>query len=223
MISNNAGNPAAIGILGGTFDPVHHGHLRIALDVSQQLGFAEVRLLPSRQPPHRDTPSASPSQRLAMLQRALANEATLCVDQRELQRTGPSYMVDTLASLRAELPTTPLCLLLGTDAYRDLPQWHRWQALFDYAHILVLQRPGRQEVLPEVLQQFVHHRRTEDSKQLHRQLAGCVYSFQATQLNISATRIRQLIQAAQSPRYLLPERVLDYIEQQHLYCADSIR
>jgi nicotinate-nucleotide adenylyltransferase len=126
-----------IGLLGGTFDPVHNAHLRIALDVLEQLQLAEMRFIPSRQPPHRAQPGASPEQRLAMLQRAVQGQPGFIVDERELRRSGPSYMVDTLCSLRADFSETPLCLLLGLDAFRELHTWYRWQTIPELAHILV--------------------------------------------------------------------------------------
>ena len=132
-----------IGILGGTFDPVHFGHLRLAVEMYQDLGLQEVRLVPCRIPPHRNAPQASPEQRLAMLRLAIEHELGLRVDQRELQRDGPSYMVDTLQSLRDELgPDTPLSLILGMDAFDDIDTWHRWEELIQLAHFIVIQRPG---------------------------------------------------------------------------------
>ncbi|MCB1717688.1 MAG: nicotinate-nucleotide adenylyltransferase [Candidatus Competibacteraceae bacterium] len=206
-----------IGVLGGTFDPVHHGHLRVALDVLEELAFAEVRLLPSRQPPHRVTPGATPAQRLAMLAAAVARQPGLAIDQRELARAGPSYMHDTLASLRADLPDTPLCLLIGRDAFNELPTWHRWQELFQLAHFLVLERPGSIPAMPPALCAELNGRTITDPALLHQSCAGRVFAWQATQLDISATRIRALLAAGRSPRYLLPEVVLDYIKQYGLY------
>lgn len=206
-----------IGVLGGTFDPVHHGHLRVALDVLEELGFAEVRLLPSRQPPHRVTPGATPAQRLAMLNAAVARQNGLVVDRRELDRDGPSYMHDTLASLRAELPDTPLCLLIGRDAFNELPTWHRWRELFQLAHFLVLERPGSVPAMPSALCAELNGRTIPDPVLLQQSNAGRVFTWQATQLEISATRIRNLLMTGRSPRYLLPEIVLDYIKRFGLY------
>lgn len=131
-----------IGLLGGTFDPVHHGHLRIALEAKEALGLTEVRFIPCRQPPHRGDASATAQQRLDLLRLACGDMPGFAVDTRELERPGPSYMVDTLASLRAERGDEPLCLILGWDAFLGLPGWHRWQNLLDYAHLAVVQRPG---------------------------------------------------------------------------------
>ncbi len=131
-----------IGILGGTFDPIHHGHLRCAQELLQDLPLDEVRLVPCRIPPHRDTPQASAEQRLRMLKAALDGAPGLTVDDRELSREGPSYTVDTLHSLRAEFGATPLCLIVGMDAFNGLDRWHRWQELIGLAHIVVAHRPG---------------------------------------------------------------------------------
>lgn len=207
-----------VGIFGGTFDPIHNGHLRIALDALEQLHLAEVRFIPSRQPPHRESPGANSEQRLNMLQEAIKNQTGFLIDERELQRSGPSYMVDTLQSLRSELPETPLCLLIGQDAFRDLPGWYQWQAIPELAHLLIMQRPGHQQQdLPSELRQWVATSQTADESELHTHKAGRAYFFSVTQLSISATSIRSLIRQGQSPRYLLPEAVYQYISEQGLY------
>ena len=189
----------------------------MALDVLEALEFAEVRLLPSRQPPHRAMPGADSAQRLAMLTAGVANQAGLMIDRRELDRAGPSYMLDTLASLRAELPTASLCLLIGRDAFNELPTWHRWRELFHLAHFLVLERPGKVSPMPAELIAELSDRIVTDPTQLQQQCSGRVFAWQATQLDISATRIRTLIGAGRSPRYLLPEVVFDYIQHHGLY------
>jgi nicotinate-nucleotide adenylyltransferase len=203
--------------LGGTFDPIHHGHLRVALDVVDELGFAEVRLLPSRQPPHRATPGATPSQRLAMLGEAIGDQPGLSIDRRELDRSGPSYMLDTLKSLRVELPNTPLCLLIGRDAFNELPTWYCWRELFDQTHFLVLERPGHLPSMSTELHAELQGRRVTRPDQLQQQRAGLVLTWQATQLAISATRIRGMIAGGYSPRYLLPDPVIHYIHAHKLY------
>lgn len=217
------GGGVAIGILGGTFDPVHFGHLRAALELQESLGLAEVRLLPCGQPPHRDPPRAAAADRLAMLELAVAGQPGLRVDRRELERSGPSYMVDTLASLRAELGATSLCLLLGSDAFLGLPQWHRWRELLQLAHLVVLHRPGwaLQSVAAPLAEVLAAHRITS-SADLMRQPAGGLLLQPVTPLDISATAIRAQIAAGRSPRYLLPDAVWDYIRRRDLYIAAAV-
>ena len=212
-----------IGIYGGTFDPVHYGHLRTALEVSAALGLKELRFTPCQIPPHRGTPGATAEQRLAMLQAALADaEPGLGIDARELQRPGPSYMVDTLASLREELgDTVPISLIIGLDACLGLPRWHRWKALFTLAHIVVMQRPGCEPEWPGELAKELAERRTEQPGYLREQPAGAMYLVTVTQLAISASQIRALIAARASARYLTPDAVLAYITRQELYRATN--
>src|SRR5664279_5297098 len=131
--------PEPVAILGGTFDPVHYGHLRFADDVRRALHLAEVRLVPAADPPHRRGPAATADHRAAMLTLAAAEFPGLVVDERELRRPGKSYTVPTLEELRREFPGRPVWLLLGADAFRDLPTWHRWQELFDLAHVIVVE------------------------------------------------------------------------------------
>lgn len=209
-----------LGIFGGTFDPIHYGHLRPALEVCEALGLREMRMLPSRLPPHRASPRATTDQRLAMLRLALAGQTSLVIDTRELEREGPSYMVDTLASLRAELGDEPLCLVLGADAYLTLETWHRWRELPELAHLVVAHRPGWRLDAADTgaaLRELFHARRAQSPGELATQSAGLLWLQPVTQLDISATRIRELIAAKGSPRYLLPDNVLAFIREQGLY------
>lgn len=208
-----------IGIYGGTFDPVHYGHLRSALEVKEALDLDEVRFLPCGVPPHRRSPEAPAHLRLRMLELALQDaEPGFRIDARELERKGPSYMMDTLVSLREELADRPLCLILGKDAFAGLPSWHRWRELFDQAHMIVMKRPDAPEpVTDEVLAELVRGRRVDDAGALQSRPAGLVHEVEVTRLAIAATRIRQLLRAGKSPRYLLPDPVLDLIREQKLY------
>lgn len=206
-----------IGILGGMFDPVHYGHLRIALELQQALDLAEMRLLPCGQPPHRGPTSANAAQRLKMLQLAITNEPALAIDRSELDRPGPSYMVDTLASIREQIGSRPLCLVLGMDAFAALPGWHRWQQLPRLAHLVVVQRPGQTTDLPEQIRQLLAQRQARDARQLHTQAAGNILLQPATRLEISSTRIRAMLAKGENPRYLLPDPVLDLIRREKLY------
>lgn len=197
-----------LALFGGTFDPVHLGHLSVAWEAAELLD-AEVCLLPASVPPHRAPPVATAAQRVAILRAALRGQSRLGLDTRELERTGPSWTVDTLRGLRAEQPQRPLVLLLGADAFAGLPSWHQWHALFDLAHIGVLSRPGVAAVLPAELAAEVTVRRVTDAAELRRQPAGKLIELAVTPLEISATRIRELLAAGRDPRYLLPSGVFD--------------
>ncbi len=200
-----------IGILGGSFDPIHNGHLRTALDVQQALELDELRLIPLRDPPHRAQLVASPELRLEMLHAAVANTSGVTIDRRELERTGKSYSLLTLQSLREELGTTPICLILGHDAFLGFPNWHRPEEILELAHIVVMQRPGESRQLP------YPERIATDPHTLNSSMAGKVYLQPVTQLDISGTRIREMLQQGQSPRHLLPDAVLEIIEREGLY------
>ncbi len=200
-----------IGIFGGTFDPIHFGHLRTSLEVQQALGLEELRLIPLRDPPHREQPGATPQQRLEMIRAAIADAPAFRLDTRELEREGKSYSVRTLRSLREELGDTPLCLIIGSDAFRGFPTWHKPEEILNLAHIVVMQRPGddRPDLYPE--------RITHAINDLRGSPAGRIWLQPVTQLEISATRIRELIRSGESPRYLLPEPVLEIIRRDGLY------
>jgi len=208
----------AIGIMGGTFDPVHYGHLRPAIDVAQMLGLDHVRLIPSAQPPHRDAPQANSKQRFTLLELAVKAAPELDVDPRELSREGPSYTIDTLQSLRADFPEHPLYLLLGTDAFLGLSQWYKWEELLNYANIAVMQRPEEELVIPEAMQSWFDSHHTDS---VEPTLNGKVLTLPVTQLAISATQIRALFEQGQSPQYLLPDSVIQLIEMLGLYGAKS--
>jgi nicotinate-nucleotide adenylyltransferase len=209
----------AIGILGGTFDPIHHGHLRAALEVCEQLNLAHVRLIPSARPPHRNVPHASPQQRLMMLHLAMKNADSFIVDDRELQRDGISYSVDTLLSLRQDFPDNPLFLFLGTDAFLGIQTWHKWQGLLELAHIVVIRRPDETLAMPiELNTWYQQHLAMADDTQ---SLAGKIWPVTVTQLAISATAIRSAILEGKSPQFLLPDAVLQLIKQLGLYRSNE--
>lgn len=208
-----------VGVLGGTFDPVHIGHLRAALEVAEEFAFDELRLIPSARPPHRETPQVSAADRLAMVRLAVEHEPMLQVDDRELRRERPSYSIETLESLRAELGRdAQLFLLLGWDAYCGLPGWHRWQELLEHCHILVLQRPDADSEAPQALRDLQAARSTNDPRSMDGPGGQISFVWQ-TPLAISATRIRQLLGEARSVRYLVPDAVMTYIHAHGLYRA----
>jgi nicotinate-nucleotide adenylyltransferase len=208
-----------LGILGGTFDPVHFGHLRPALDVQQALGLDEVRLVPCHIPPHRPQPVADGSQRVAMLEAAVCNYPEFSLDRRELKRDGPSWTLDTLTSLRAELGSRGLCLLIGMDAFRGLPTWHRWHELIDLCHMVVMTRPGSEFHAGGELEDFVSRHRVMEPAELDNHAAGLILFQTVTQLGISATRIRALLAQGKSAGFLVPEAVLEIIRREGLYQA----
>lgn len=213
----------ALGIFGGRFDPVHYGHLHAAVDVRDALELAELRLVPARDPPHRGTPSASPTQRLAMLELALAEFPQLTIDARELSRIGKSYTIDTLEELRGEMPSRAIVLVMGVDTFAELPSWHRWTELLDFAHIAVVTRPGASlfDALRGPLTQLWQNHQTDDRVQLETSPAGSIFRVAVTPYAISATELRRSLARGEvgieEVRGLLPAAVLSYIETHHLY------
>ena len=212
-----------IGIFGGTFDPIHCGHLRTAFELWQELRLAEVRLLPAGTPPHRDQLYASAEVRLKMVRAAVAAQPYFVVDDREVRRTGPSYSVDTLTELRREFPERSLCLLLGMDAFLGLPQWHRWRELLSLAHVVVAHRPGWRAPTTGPLGEVMVDHGTGSIRALHEQPAGCIYVHAGTQLEISSTELRALLVAGRDPRYLVPEEVRQIIFETRCYALGKER
>jgi len=206
-----------IGVFGGTFDPIHYGHLRTAFELWQELRLTEVRFLPTGSPPHRDRPYASPELRLRMVQAAVAAEPAFVVDDREVRRSGLSYSVDTLTELRQELPGRSLCLILGMDAFLGLPNWHRWRELLRLTHIVVAHRPGWKAPTSGPLGEVMVDHGTGTVRDLHEAPAGRIYVHAVTQLEISSTELRQIIETGRDPRYLVPESVREIIRETRSY------
>jgi len=210
-----------VGILGGTFDPIHYAHLRLAEELCDALGLAQVRIIPASVPPHRAAPRVTSEHRLEMARLAVRGNARFLLDDRECKRQGPSYTVDTLQELRAELgANAALCLLMGVDAFLALTTWSRWQQLFELAHLVIAHRPGFSldvDALPQALAEQVKSRWAGKVDVLRGHPAGAVVRQAVTPLDISATAIRAEIRDGRSPRYLLPDSVLDYIHRNQLY------
>lgn len=210
-------NNKPIGILGGTFDPIHHGHLRLALEIVRSLPMSSLRLMPLHTPPHRKPPVASVAQRLAMLKLATEGVPGLEIDAREIHRTGVSYTIDTLKSMRSELQEAPLLLIMGMDAFQSFNTWREWNAITDYSHIILVDRPGSHTEIthPELQDFFCKH--ASDNPSVLNERAGAILKLEIPMLDISSTQIRQQIAEGRDPRFLLPDKVIKYIKQETLY------
>lgn len=208
-----------VGMLGGTFDPIHHGHLRSALEVREALGLDRLHMIPAPQPPLRGVPQVSAEQRLALLQAGIGSTQGLYADSRELHRKGPSYSIDTLAELRAEYgEQARLVMIIGFDAFLRLPQWHRAEDLLSLAHLVVMARPGYQAPWPEQLKELVGASEVEDSVSLMQRPSGGVLMVSLpSMMAISATYIRKRLGEGKSVRYLLPEAVEEAIQEKGFY------
>jgi nicotinate-nucleotide adenylyltransferase len=207
----------SMGIFGGTFDPIHFGHLRTCFELMQELKLTELRIIPTGSPPHREQPIADPGLRLAMVRAAVADQPGFVVDDREVRRTGMSYSVDTLAELRAEFPERSLCLILGMDAFLGLPNWHRWRDILDLAHVIVAHRPGWKAPTMGPLGELMVDRGTGGVNDLHTARAGRIYVHGVTQLEISSTDLRNIITSGRDPRFLVPDAVRDIIIETECY------
>ncbi|HEX7113579.1 MAG TPA: nicotinate-nucleotide adenylyltransferase [Steroidobacter sp.] len=206
-----------IGIFGGTFDPIHYGHLRTAFELQEALRLGEVRFMPAGNPPHREATVASAEVRLAMVRAATADQPGFVVDDREVRREGLSYSVDTMRTLREDFPEHSLCLIIGMDAFLGLPKWYQWRELLDLAHLVVAHRPGWRAPRMGPLGELLVDRGTGRIGDLHESPAGRIYIHAVTQLEISSTEVRKLIAAGRSPRYLMPDAVREIIDQTGCY------
>lgn len=206
-----------VGIFGGTFDPIHYGHLRTAFEMLQALRFGEIRFIPSGDPPHRGETYADAELRFEMVRVATEAQPGFVVDDRELRRDGPSYTIDTLASLREEHGDVPLGLIVGMDAFLGLATWHRWDEFLDLAHIVVAHRPGWRAPDIGALGELISNCGTHRIDDLHDHSHGYIYIHAVTQLEISSTEIRELIAADRDPRFLMPDSVRDVIENSACY------
>jgi nicotinate-nucleotide adenylyltransferase len=203
---------------GGTFDPIHYGHLRPLEQLAKEIALQQIILLPNHVPPHRPQPQASAQQRLEMVRLAVANHPHWRVDDRELQVVRPSYTIDTLNALRNEYgPQQPLAFIIGQDSLLNLSSWHRWQELLAVSHLIVLARPGYQQPLPEHLQQWLQGHQTFSAAALTATPCGNIYLADTALWDIAATTLRQRFKQGLSCHDLLPEPVECYIKTQGLY------
>jgi len=209
-----------IGVFGGTFDPIHYGHLRSAFEMLQALDFEEVRFIPCNDPPHRGVTYATAAQRFRLVELAIDGQDGFVADDRELRRDGLSYTVDTLISLREEFPGRSLGLIVGMDAFLGLPGWHRWDEILEIAHIVVAHRPGWKAPDIGVLGEMISDYGTHRVRELHTAIAGRVHIHAVTQLEISSTEIRELVAAGRDPRFLMPDAVRDEILNMKIYAGD---
>jgi nicotinate-nucleotide adenylyltransferase len=209
-----------VGILGGTFNPIHYGHLRMAQELATSLNLSEVRFIPSANPPHKDDVMVSAEHRTNMVELAIADNPLFTLDRCEMERQGASYTIDTLIALRESLGgDVALCLIMGSDQFVKLNTWHRWQSLLDYAHIILVQRPSSQpqDKLPAELETLLRDHYTELHDDLMHESAGFITMQPISAQDISSTQIRALLKDIKSIRYLLPEKVAEYIAQNKLY------
>jgi len=201
-----------IGIFGGTFDPVHYGHIKPALSIKQTLNLSQLRFVPNHNPPHREQPWLSAQQRVSLLEIALSDFPDVVIDEREISRTGPSFMVDTLKSVRGDFPDESLCLIIGMDAYISISTWFQWQSLFELCHLVVTTRPGfdEKQVAAQMSAedyQFLASRIVQDANVFSMHDTGKILLKSVPQLNISSTQIRAKLLNNEDVSDWIPEQV----------------
>jgi nicotinate-nucleotide adenylyltransferase len=210
-----------IGIFGGTFDPIHIGHLRTAYELLNHFDLAQIRFVPCRSPPHQKSPYASTDLRLAMLRGAVAGSGNFIVDDREFHREGISYSVDTLESFRTEFPERSLGLIVGMDAFLEFETWHRWQDILRLAHLIVARRPGTGASEPVESGKLLARYGAEDPSVLQQETAGRIFVHAVTQLEISSSAIRESVAVGGKPQFLVPEIVAEIIEESGCYAGNN--
>ena len=211
-----------LGIFGGTFDPIHCGHLRAGFELMQALSLTVVRWIPVGNPGHRHPPRASAARRLEMVRAAIDGQPGFVLDEREIRRSGVSYTFDTLNEIRREQPSQPLALLLGMDAFNGFDRWHRWRDILDLAHLLVATRPGCAMPAEGPLADLLAERLAVDPGALQSANAGLIHVRAVTSLEISSTELRALLQRGGDPRYLVPETVRTIIVESGCYASHRV-
>ncbi|HEY5715977.1 MAG TPA: nicotinate-nucleotide adenylyltransferase [Psychromonas sp.] len=207
----------AIGFLGGTFDPIHFGHLRPALEITEALSLKQLFIMPNHIAPHKSESHGSATQRSKMVELAISSQTRMTIDKRELNRYKPSYTIDTLKELKAEYPDTPICFIMGMDSLITFDTWHDWQNILSYCHLVISQRPGWQCEFNTKVKALVKKHQTTDKHDLHNLQYGKIYFQTTSQLAISSTEIRELLKHDISIDFLTPESVISYIQEHHLY------
>lgn len=206
-----------IGIFGGTFDPIHNGHLHVAHTLLATLPLKEIRFIPCYEPVHRQTPVASAEQRLKMCELALENENQLLVDDREIQREGKSFMIDTLQSLRKDLPNAPLALIIGADSFEYFTSWKSWKNIFDYSHLIVVNRQNTHLPQDPELNKIISRCITKNSDELNNKATGLIYFAHIPPSPVSATKLRELASSGKDISNSVPQKVLSYIQSEKIY------
>ena len=207
-----------IGILGGTFDPVHNGHIRMAIECYERLGLEEVRLVPLHTPPHRHEPAASPEHRYKMLEMAMEKLDGLVVDDCELIKGGVSYTIETVRMMRKKFNGTSLCLLMGADAFNTMHTWYQWKDLLNLVHIVIAERPGSFTSPDNAeLQDLLVANQTCNLSNLYDSPSGKIFQIAMPLLDISSTQVRNIFLSKKNPAMLLPENIIEYIESSHIY------
>jgi nicotinate-nucleotide adenylyltransferase len=212
-----------IGVFGGSFDPVHFGHLRTAYEILHQLDLAHIRFVPCRNPPDGKSPVAPAELRVRMLQEAVASTSEFVVDEREFDRDGPSYSIDTLASLHDEFPDRSLALIVGMDAFLGFTSWHRWEAILQTANVIVARRPGSGVPATAEIDPLLTRHGTDAPADLCKEPAGRILVHTVTQLEVSSSAIREMVRQGIPPRFLVPGAVRKIIEDSGCYIGSARR
>lgn len=207
----------AIGFLGGSFDPIHNGHLEPAIDVAKQLQLQQLFLMPNHIAPHKTGSHCSALQRTEMVKLAIKNTPQISIDTRELNRDTASYTVETLKEIQVQFPNTPICFIMGMDSLIHFDSWYKWQEILSYCHLIICARPGWKAEFNDTVQRLLNNHQTDSIADLHNLPFGKIYFQKTIQLDISSTQIRNNIKHGDDVRHLLPLPVFDYIKSHQLY------